>query len=183
MYNVGRAVKPKLSLSISAGQNAARPSLSLKPPATLSRTPISPVSTSPTKFSPFSALSPTGLPPNPAAGSPSRFSMFKGPSQGFTSTSQGYTSQGYGSISPHYRISPAYKNSCSKRSILKKSTPSRYGAVQNQGDVKKRIHFRTTPTVYCVTPIENPEEYYGKHFKMSTAERRLAREELRWAIK
>jgi hypothetical protein len=124
MYNSARIMKPKLSLSISAAQNATRPSLSLKSPA-LPRTPISPIS----------AASPTSK----------RFSSLQIPS---------YT----------------YTNSCSSKSILKKQPSSRAGAVD------KRIQFQVTPTVHCVTPIENPDEYYGKHMKMT-------REERRWTVR
>jgi len=125
MYNTARVVKPKLSLSISAAQNATRPSLSLKSPSALPRTPISPIS----------AASPTSK----------RFSTLQVPSY-------------------------AYTNSCSSKSILKKQPSSRAGAVD------KRIQFQVTPTVHCVTPIENPDEYYGKHMKMT-------REERRWTVR
>jgi hypothetical protein len=125
MYNTARIVKPKLSLSISAAQNATRPSLSLKSPSGLPRTPISPIS----------AASPTTM----------RFSTLQ---------------------VPNY----AYTNSCASKSILKKQPSSRAGAVD------KRIQFQVTPTIHCVTPIENPDEYYGKHMKMS-------REERRWTVR
>ncbi|CAI7579076.1 unnamed protein product [Penicillium crustosum] len=126
MYTTtARVVKPKLSLSISAVQNAPRPSLSLKSPSALPRTPISPVS----------AASPTSK----------RFSSLQVPSY-------------------------AYTNSCSSKSILKKQSSSRTATVD------KRIQFKVTPTVHCVTPIENPDEYYGKHMKMS-------REERRWTVR
>ncbi|KAJ5908040.1 hypothetical protein N7495_000722 [Penicillium taxi] len=112
--------KPRLSLNISA----ARPSLSLKSPVAVPRTPISPVSASPTVM---------------------RFSSLPVPAYG-------------------------YANSCSAKSILKKHTSEQPGAVG------KRIQFKGTPTIHCVTPIENPDEYYGKHTKMS-------REERRWAVR
>ncbi|KAI3285299.1 hypothetical protein DTO002I6_8775 [Penicillium roqueforti] len=124
MYTA-RVVKPKLSLSISAAQNVPRPSLSLKSPSALPRTPVSPIS----------AASPTSK----------RFSSLQ---------------------VPNY----AYTNSCSSKSILKKQSSSRAGTVD------KRIQFKGTPTVHCVTPIENPDEYYGKHMKMS-------REERRWTVR
>ncbi|KAJ5796761.1 uncharacterized protein N7518_005301 [Penicillium psychrosexuale] len=124
MYTA-RVVKPKLSLSISAAQNVSRPSLSLKSPSALPRTPVSPIS----------AASPTSK----------RFSSLQ---------------------VPNY----AYTNSCSSKSILKKQSSSRAGTVD------KRIQFKGTPTVHCVTPIENPDEYYGKHMKMS-------REERRWTVR
>jgi hypothetical protein len=115
------ASRPKLSLSISAAQTTPRPSLSLKSPGPVPRTPISPVSTA----------SPTAK----------RFSTLQVPSY-------------------------AYANSCSSKSILKKQPAVRQSAQD------KRIQFKTTPTVHCVTPIENPDEYYGKHTKMSREERR-----------
>lgn len=117
MY-AARAAKPKLSLSISAAQNA-RSSFSLKSPGAAPRTPISPAA------------------PSPGA---KRFST----------------------LQPSY----AYANNCSSRSILKKHP----GASSSHAD--KRIKFKGTPTVYCVTPIENPEEYYGNHTKLSRDERR-----------
>ncbi|KAJ5775900.1 uncharacterized protein N7511_000911 [Penicillium nucicola] len=120
-----RSMKPKLSLSISAAQNSTRPTLSLKSPSAIPRTPVSPIS----------AASPTAM----------RFSTLQVPSYSYT-------------------------NSCSTKSILKKKSDSRSGAVD------KRIQFKVAPTVHCVTPIENPDEYYGKHTKMS-------REERRWTVR
>ena len=116
MYTTtARVVKPKLSLSISAVQNAPRPTLSLKSPSALPRTPISPVS----------AASPTSK----------RFSSLQVPSY-------------------------AYTNSCSSKSILKKQSSSRAATVD------KRIQFKVTPTVHCVTPIENPDEYVSRRTAM-----------------
>ncbi|KAJ5105086.1 Kae1/YgjD family [Penicillium alfredii] len=63
-----------------------------------------------------------------------------------------------------------YINSCSSKSILKKQ-PSNAKAATG-----KHIEFKGTPTVHCVTPIENPDEYYGTHTKMS-------REERRWKVR
>ncbi|GAB1203773.1 hypothetical protein APSETT445_002413 [Aspergillus pseudonomiae] len=114
------AARPKLSLSISAAQNTSRPTLSLKSPGPLPRTPISPSAASP---------------------SSARFSSLQVPSYG-------------------------YVNSCSSKSILKKQSTA-----VAAGNVNKRIQFKGTPTVHCVTPIENPEEYYGTHTKMSREER------------
>lgn len=58
----------------------------------------------------------------------------------------------------------AYTNSSHSKSILKKSaSPSSAG---------KRAKFTAEPTVYCVTPIENSDEYYGAYTKMSRDERR-----------
>lgn len=64
----------------------------------------------------------------------------------------------------------SYVNSCSSKSILKKN-PS----VQ-QSSTNKRIQFSGAPIVHCVTPIENTDEYYGKHTKMS-------REDRRWMVR
>lgn len=64
----------------------------------------------------------------------------------------------------------SYVNSCSSKSILKKNSAVRPSVAD------KRIQFQGTPTIYCVTPIENTDEYYGKHTKMS-------REERRWTVR
>ncbi|KAL4924080.1 uncharacterized protein BDV17DRAFT_295803 [Aspergillus undulatus] len=56
-----------------------------------------------------------------------------------------------------------YVNSCSSKSILKKNGTS--------GSGSKRIAFGS-PTVHCITPIENTEEYYGSYTKLSKEERR-----------
>ncbi|PYI06083.1 hypothetical protein BO78DRAFT_123750 [Aspergillus sclerotiicarbonarius CBS 121057] len=117
-----RTAKPKLSLSISAAQNASRQPLSLKSPSTIPRTPISPAS--------------------PGA---KRFASFQVPSYSYT-------------------------NACSSKGILKKHPG---GAASH---AEKRIQFKGTPTVHCVTPIENPEEYYGTYTKLS-------REERRWIVR
>lgn len=60
----------------------------------------------------------------------------------------------------------SYKNSSSSKSILKKKSTS------SSSSKGKAIHFQNTPTVYCVTPIENKDEYYGGYGKMSREERR-----------
>ncbi|KAJ5929365.1 hypothetical protein N7454_007213 [Penicillium verhagenii] len=125
MYAARAATRPKLGLNISAAQTAPRPTLSLKSPVTIPRTPLTPVATA----------SPTSQ----------RFSTLQVPTYGYT-------------------------NSCSSKSILKKQQSARSGAVE------KRIQFKGTPTVYCVTPIENPDEYYGTHTKIS-------REERRWSVR
>ncbi|KAL2866231.1 uncharacterized protein BJX67DRAFT_382043 [Aspergillus lucknowensis] len=58
-----------------------------------------------------------------------------------------------------------YVNSCSSKSILKKQASS--------SKPEKRIQFSTTsPTVHCITPIENRDEYYGSYTKLSKEERR-----------
>lgn len=61
----------------------------------------------------------------------------------------------------------AYTNASSSKSILKK-TPSRTGQV-------KRIRFSGEPTVHCITPIENTDDYYGTSARMSRDERRWGR--------
>ncbi|OKL59342.1 hypothetical protein UA08_05163 [Talaromyces atroroseus] len=118
-----RAAKPKLSLSISAATNPSRPTLSLRSPGPMPRTPVSP-----------SPLSPA------------------------------YTREFGHQVSQMY----SYTNSSSAKSILKKGTNSSSSA-RSSG---KAIHFQNTPTVYCVTPIENKDEYYGHHVKMSRDDRR-----------
>lgn len=60
----------------------------------------------------------------------------------------------------------AYANNASgSKSILKKTH------ARSNGEVK-RIRFSGEPTVHCVTPIENPDDYYGAYVKMSRDERR-----------
>lgn len=66
------------------------------------------------------------------------------------------------------RPSYNYINSCSSKSILKKGHHGGLSAAH----ASKRIQFNGTPTVHCVTPIENPEEYYGTYTKLSRDERR-----------
>ncbi|RLL95043.1 hypothetical protein CFD26_105225 [Aspergillus turcosus] len=61
----------------------------------------------------------------------------------------------------------SYTNSCKSKSILKKQPMA-----SATSHAEKRIQFQGTPTVHCVTPIENPEEYYGKYTKLSKEERR-----------
>lgn len=126
MY-AARAAKPKLSLSISAAQNA-RSSFPLKSPSAAPRTPISPVPI-----------------PSPSAGA-------------------GAGAKRFSTLQPY-----AYVNNCSSKSILKKQPGHGAGA-------DKRIKFKGTPTVLCVTPIENKEEYYGCHTRMG-------REERRWIVR
>jgi len=58
----------------------------------------------------------------------------------------------------------SYSNSSASRSILKKG--------QTPSSASKRIQFHAEPTVYCVTPIENTDDYYGAYVKMSKDERR-----------
>ncbi|KAG2021819.1 hypothetical protein GB937_004367 [Aspergillus fischeri] len=61
----------------------------------------------------------------------------------------------------------SYTNSCKSKSILKKQPMA-----SATSHAEKRIQFQATPTVHCVTPIENPEEYYGAYTKLSKEERR-----------
>jgi len=58
----------------------------------------------------------------------------------------------------------AYSNSHSAKSILKKANTC--------SSASKRIQFHGEPTVHLVTPIENPDDYYGGYVKMSRDERR-----------
>lgn len=121
-----RAAKPKLSLSIStAAQSTSRPSLSLKSPVAMPRTPISPSPISPTARN-------------------TRLNQ-----RGYSTMQQ-----------PTF----AYANSSSSKSILKKG--------QTPRSASKRLQINDAPTVYCVTPIENTDEYYGTYVKMSREERR-----------
>jgi len=59
----------------------------------------------------------------------------------------------------------AYANASGSKSILKRSHSPSNGEV-------KRIRFNGEPTVHCVTPIDNPDDYYGTYVKMSRDERR-----------
>ncbi|WEW58828.1 hypothetical protein PRK78_004296 [Emydomyces testavorans] len=59
-----------------------------------------------------------------------------------------------------------YANSSTTKSILKKSNAANNGLAGT-----RRIQFSGEPTVHCVTPIENPDEYYGSYMKMSKEER------------
>lgn len=62
-----------------------------------------------------------------------------------------------------------YVNSCSSKSILKKQAgPTGTGTATG---TSKRIQF-ASPTVHCITPIENRDEYYGTYTKLSKEERR-----------
>jgi len=120
-----RVSKPKLGLSISTSA-AARPSLSLKTPTSMPRTPISP-----------SPISPTAR--NTRLNSKGN-SVYQVPSYN-------------------------YSNSSSTKSILKKSSHTDRSS--------KRCQIAAEPTVYCVSPIEAGEEYYGGYVKMSRDERRF----------
>ncbi|KAI1986622.1 Mitochondrial tRNAs modification protein [Ophidiomyces ophidiicola] len=77
-------------------------------------------------------------------------------------------------ITSHVHLSPmpqqasfTYSNTSSTKSILKKNS-----ALANASTAKRKIQFIGEPTVHCVTPIENPDEYYGSYVKMSKEERR-----------
>ena len=68
--------------------------------------------------------------------------------------------QGYSTFQqPSY----SYSNSSSSKSILKKGKSS---------SSSKTLQINSEPTVYCVTPIEAGEEYYGGYVKMTREERR-----------
>lgn len=62
----------------------------------------------------------------------------------------------------------SYVNSSSSKSILKK------GAASRASVAGKRLQFSGEPTVYCVTPIENKEDYWVKV---------ASREERRWGAR
>ncbi|KAL3458585.1 hypothetical protein BJX64DRAFT_266461 [Aspergillus heterothallicus] len=64
-----------------------------------------------------------------------------------------------------------YVNSCSSKSILKK-----HAAAAASDKKSKSIQFSGNPTVHCITPIENGDEYYGSY-------RKLSREERRWIVR
>ncbi|KAI1974245.1 Mitochondrial tRNAs modification protein [Ophidiomyces ophidiicola] len=68
-------------------------------------------------------------------------------------------------ITSHVHLSPmpqqasfTYSNTSSTKSILKKNS-----ALANASTAKRKIQFIGEPTVHCVTPIENPDEYYGSY--------------------
>jgi len=66
--------------------------------------------------------------------------------------------------STYQQPSYSYANHSSSKSILKKKG--------SQGSPSKKLQIAAEPTVYCVTPIEAGEEYYGGYTKMSKDERR-----------
>lgn len=65
----------------------------------------------------------------------------------------------YAATQPTY----AYANSSTARSILKKGS--------RDTATKRSLSWDEKPTVYCVTPIEEPD-YYGESKRMSRDERR-----------
>ncbi|KGM91563.1 uncharacterized protein PADG_12338 [Paracoccidioides brasiliensis Pb18] len=73
--------------------------------------------------------------------------------------------RGFSSMSQQPTL--AYANPTSSRGILKKSNSS-----SCSGASSKRIQFNVEPTVHCVTPIENTDDYYGGYVKMTRDERR-----------
>ncbi|KAJ0423476.1 hypothetical protein BJY00DRAFT_278630 [Aspergillus carlsbadensis] len=73
-------------------------------------------------------------------------------------------------VPPISQPSYNYVNSCSSKSILKKQA----GATTQKKS--KSIQFNGNPTVHCITPIENGDEYYGSY-------RKLSREERRWIVR
>jgi hypothetical protein len=74
-------------------------------------------------------------------------------------------------VPPASQPNYSYVNSCSSKSILKKQA----GATTSQKK-SKSIQFNGNPTVHCITPIENGDEYYGSY-------RKLSREERRWIVR
>lgn len=61
----------------------------------------------------------------------------------------------------------AYSNSSSSKSILKKGSGS-----STSSRSSKKLKIDAEPIVYCVSPIDAGEEYYGGYVKMSRDERR-----------
>jgi hypothetical protein len=61
----------------------------------------------------------------------------------------------------------SYSNSSKSKSILKKGSASSASSTSS-----KKLQISPEPIVYCVTPIEAGEEYYGGYVKMSRDERR-----------
>lgn len=68
------------------------------------------------------------------------------------------------STSSYQQPSYSYANHSSSKSCLKKKG--------SQGSPSKKLQIAAEPTVYCVTPIEAGDEYYGGYVKMSREERR-----------
>lgn len=64
----------------------------------------------------------------------------------------------------------SYANSSCSKSILKKGKSGSTSSTSG-----KKLQISPEPIVYCVTPIEAGEEYYGGYVKMSRDERRWAR--------
>lgn len=74
--------------------------------------------------------------------------------------------QGYSTFQqPSYN----YSNPSSQRSILKKSSSC---SSTSSSSSSKKLQISPEPIVYCVTPIEAGEEYYGGYVKMTREERR-----------
>lgn len=72
--------------------------------------------------------------------------------------------QGYSTFQqPSY----SYANSSGHKSILKKSSSG-----SSTSSAGKKLQISAEPIVYCVTPIEAGDEYYGGYVKMSREERR-----------
>ncbi|KKZ63478.1 hypothetical protein EMCG_02209 [[Emmonsia] crescens] len=144
MY-AARAAKPKLSLSIATAStsNTSRPVLSLKSPVAMSMS-----------MPPRTPLSPSPLSP--------------------TARNTKLNQRGFSTMQQQATF--AYANAASSKSILKKnssfSSASSSSSSPSSGASSKRIQFICEPTVHCVTPIENGEDYYGGYVKMSRDERR-----------
>ncbi|KAL2801518.1 hypothetical protein BJX63DRAFT_417229 [Aspergillus granulosus] len=126
---------------------SAKPKLSLS--IATAQSSVSRPSLSLNLKSPALASPRSPLPASPAAPS-KRFSTLQVPTQ------------------PSY----SYLNSCSTKSILKKQA----GASTKGEKKSKSIQFNGNPTVHCITPIENGDEYYGSY-------RKLSREERRWMVR
>ncbi|PGH32519.1 hypothetical protein GX50_04693 [[Emmonsia] crescens] len=148
MY-AARAAKPKLSLSIATAStsNTSRPVLSLKSPVAMSMSMSMP---------PRTPLSPSPLSP--------------------TARNTKLNQRGFSTMQQQATF--AYANAASSKSILKKNSSfssassSSSSSSPSSGASSKRIQFICEPTVHCVTPIENGEDYYGGYVKMSRDERR-----------
>lgn len=65
----------------------------------------------------------------------------------------------------------AYANTSNSKSILKKNSYSQTPS----SAASRHLQFREEPIVYCVTPIENTDDYYGAYTKTSKEERRWQR--------
>jgi len=145
-----RAVKPKLSLSIStssATPQSRRPALSLNLP--------SPVAMSMPMRSPRTPISPSPISP--------------------TARNTRLNQRGYSTLQqPSYGYSNSYSSS---KSILKKGSSQHSSSKAMSGS--RRLQFRDEPTVHAITPIdqEDREHYYGSHGSSSS---KMSRDERRW---
>ncbi|KAG5289638.1 glycoprotease [Histoplasma ohiense] len=142
MY-AARAAKPKLSLSI-----VAAPTSNTSRPVLSLKSPVAMTMT----MSPRTPLSPSPLSP--------------------TARNTKLNQRGFSTMQQQATF--AYANSASSKSILKKnsSCSSSCSSSPGSGASSKRIQFNCEPTIHCVTPIENTDDYYGGYVKMSRDERR-----------